>query len=62
MPASPRRRLGTLAEPSPTDLAYLCYTSGTTGDPKGAMLTHGNLLAAVGMASYPSISLLSNNS
>jgi long-chain acyl-CoA synthetase len=27
------------------DLAALPYTSGTTGKPKGAMLTHGNLLA-----------------
>ena len=27
------------------DLAVLAYTSGTTGRPKGAMLTHGNLLA-----------------
>lgn len=27
------------------DLACLAYTSGTTGKPKGAMLTHGNLLA-----------------
>lgn len=26
------------------DLAMLIYTSGTTGKPKGAMLTHGNLL------------------
>jgi long-chain acyl-CoA synthetase len=26
------------------DLAVLIYTSGTTGPPKGAMLTHGNLL------------------
>ncbi|MEI7729735.1 MAG: long-chain fatty acid--CoA ligase [Verrucomicrobiota bacterium] len=26
------------------DLAVLFYTSGTTGKPKGAMLTHGNLL------------------
>ena len=26
------------------DLAFIIYTSGTTGRPKGAMLTHGNLL------------------
>ena len=29
------------------DLAVILYTSGTTGNPKGAMLTHGNLLANV---------------
>ncbi|WP_338661520.1 AMP-binding protein [Pararoseomonas sp. SCSIO 73927] len=32
---------------SPDDVALLQYTGGTTGMPKGAMLTHGNLTAAV---------------
>src|SRR5947209_5636166 len=30
----------------PSDLAVLIYTSGTTGKPKGAMLSHANLLVA----------------
>jgi long-chain acyl-CoA synthetase len=33
----------TPAEPSVDDVAVLTYTSGTTGTPKGAMNTHGNL-------------------
>ena len=30
---------------APTELAWLFYTSGTTGQPKGVMLTHRNLMA-----------------
>ena len=41
VPASGRR---------PDDLATLMYTSGTTGKPKGAMLTHANVLANAAMA------------
>ncbi len=34
-----------IKEVSPDDLAWLFFTSGTTGRPKGAMLTHHNLSA-----------------
>jgi long-chain acyl-CoA synthetase len=36
------RRLSVI---TPDDLAAVMYTSGTTGDPKGVMLTHGNILS-----------------
>jgi long-chain acyl-CoA synthetase len=35
------------AAPSPYDTAFLQYTGGTTGRPKGAILTHANMVANV---------------
>lgn len=35
----------TLKPPTPDDIATICYTSGTTGMPKGVLLTHRNILS-----------------
>jgi long-chain acyl-CoA synthetase len=41
---------------APDDLAVIAYTAGTTAAPKGAMLTHGNLLANLDqMMSVPAL-------
>ena len=32
--------------PSPSDLACIMYTSGSSGQPKGVLLTHRNLVSA----------------
>ncbi|HUP63824.1 MAG TPA: long-chain fatty acid--CoA ligase [Thermoanaerobaculia bacterium] len=42
-----------LHQRKPSDLATLVYTSGTTGNPKGAMLTHGNITSNVKSAIDP---------
>ncbi|MDO7869293.1 AMP-dependent synthetase/ligase [Nocardioides jiangxiensis] len=36
----------------PGDLATLVYTSGTTGRPKGCMLTHGSLMSEITLATH----------
>uniref|UniRef100_A0A646QEB8 Long-chain-fatty-acid--CoA ligase n=1 Tax=Hemiscolopendra marginata TaxID=943146 RepID=A0A646QEB8_9MYRI len=38
--------------PKPSDLCTICYTSGTTGKPKGVMLTHENVVADVSAVVY----------
>ncbi len=48
-----RKRFDELARrPKSSDLATLVYTSGTTGNPKGAMLTHGNIASNVGATAH----------
>jgi long-chain acyl-CoA synthetase len=45
--AHPKLVAQRLASRTPQDVAVLVYTSGTTGRPKGAMITHANICAAL---------------
>jgi acyl-CoA synthetase (AMP-forming)/AMP-acid ligase II len=40
-------KAGKLVRPQPGDLAFIQYSSGSTSEPKGVMLTHRNLIAHI---------------
>ena len=42
-----------VAETNPEDVAFIVYTSGTTGHPKGAMISHRGLIHSVTQGSQP---------
>ncbi len=37
-------------EPTPDTIYMFCYTSGTTGDPKGAMINHRGFISCAHLA------------
>ncbi len=51
-PADWEARLADWPRPGKNDLFEIVYTSGTTGQPRGVMLTHGNILATMEAANH----------
>jgi long-chain acyl-CoA synthetase len=49
-PADWEAQVNSWRRPTREDLAEIVFTSGTTGEPKGAMLTHGNLIGSLEVA------------
>eukprot|EP00347_Sterkiella_histriomuscorum_P005970 403354567 len=41
-----------LERPKPDSIYIICYTSGTTGDPKGVMLTHGSFISCLHLSDW----------
>jgi len=56
--ALPAQEAGPIAELSADTPLQILFTSGTTGDPKGIVLTHGNVLASFGPIEQASLSYL----
>ncbi|CAF4766642.1 unnamed protein product, partial [Rotaria magnacalcarata] len=42
-----RNNLVDFAPPKPNDIALIMYTSGSTGEPKGCIITHENFITAM---------------
>ncbi|XP_056453518.1 long-chain-fatty-acid--CoA ligase 3b [Gadus chalcogrammus] len=51
MGSKPSNMAATRRQPAPSDIAVVMYTSGSTGIPKGVMISHSNIIASItGMA------------
>lgn len=50
-----------LLEPKPETVYIFCYTSGTTGDPKGVMLTHASFVCLIHLTDWFEIDLNEND-